>query len=227
MYIGLHINYSLLFSDFNETLSTWTEGKIFIYQMSWKSFQWEPSYSVRTDRHTDTMKLILAFCSFVNAPKHHSLRFITSYFCTYFHVWWFDYDHSLHFPFLKHRWTSSKFCSFMYLVYIFISSVRRFWLRRSTAALYFWVKCGKTQAALQCFWESIWSWPSQIKNLVAATKRTRRNGYSTLMFRTLMSVSSVLPNGKRFAVAALVYVDSFTNPFSSISSLHVWDAEIW
>jgi hypothetical protein len=40
-------------------------GKILLYQVLWKSFQWEPSFSIRTDGrtegHTDTTKLIVVF----------------------------------------------------------------------------------------------------------------------------------------------------------------------
>jgi hypothetical protein len=40
-------------------------------KISWKSVQWEPSCSVRTDRQTDTVmtKLVVAFRNFANAPK--------------------------------------------------------------------------------------------------------------------------------------------------------------
>ena len=98
---------------------------------------------------------------------------------------------TLHFRFLTHSWTMSQFSSFIYRMYVFILCVRRFWLRISTATLYFWMKYGKTQAAVPCFWESIVSWPSQIENLVAAKKkknRTRWNCYATRMFRFLLSV---------------------------------------
>ena len=39
------------------------------YQISPKSTQWEPSYSMRTDGQKDTTKLIVAFRNFANAPK--------------------------------------------------------------------------------------------------------------------------------------------------------------
>jgi hypothetical protein len=39
------------------------------YQISWKSVQWEPSCSVRTDRRTDMAQIIGTFRNFANAPK--------------------------------------------------------------------------------------------------------------------------------------------------------------
>jgi hypothetical protein len=52
----------LLLSDFNET---WIFSTVFRdilkYQISWKSVQWQPSSSMRTDTQTDITKLIVAF----------------------------------------------------------------------------------------------------------------------------------------------------------------------
>ena len=45
---------------------------ILSYQISWKSVQWEPSCSMRTDRQTDMTKYLFAFRDFANAP----VRFI-------------------------------------------------------------------------------------------------------------------------------------------------------
>ena len=42
------------------------------YQVSSKSVQWEPSCFMQTDRQTDTTELIVAFCTFANAPKNTS-----------------------------------------------------------------------------------------------------------------------------------------------------------
>ena len=43
--------------------------KILEYQISWKSVQWKPSCSIRTDGRTDMTKLTVAFRNFANAPK--------------------------------------------------------------------------------------------------------------------------------------------------------------
>ena len=70
MCTGLHVMYPFFLSDFN---GTWIFSvdfrKIFIYVISWKFVEWQPSCSVRTDRHTDVMKLIVAFRNFANVPK--------------------------------------------------------------------------------------------------------------------------------------------------------------
>jgi hypothetical protein len=44
--------------------------RILKYQISWKSFQWEPSHFRRTHRRTDTTKLLVAFRDFAKASKN-------------------------------------------------------------------------------------------------------------------------------------------------------------
>jgi len=65
-YIGLHVKYLLFSSDFNETwiLSTHLR-KVLKYQISYKSVQWKPSCSTRTDM----TKIKVAFRHFAKAPK--------------------------------------------------------------------------------------------------------------------------------------------------------------
>ena len=56
-------------SDFNEILVFWTDFcTLLIYQVSWKSIQWEPRCSMQTDRVVT--KLIVPFCNFANATRN-------------------------------------------------------------------------------------------------------------------------------------------------------------
>jgi hypothetical protein len=56
IYIGLHVKYPLLLSDFNETWIFWTDfRKILKYKILWKSFLWE---TICCTRKTDTTKVI-------------------------------------------------------------------------------------------------------------------------------------------------------------------------
>ena len=53
MYINLHIKYTLFSSGFNATWIFSTDFlKMLEYQISWKSVQWKPSCSMRTDGQT-------------------------------------------------------------------------------------------------------------------------------------------------------------------------------
>ena len=71
MYIGVHVRYPLFLSDFHETWIFSTDfRKILKYQILCISAQWEPSYADgRTERRTDTTKLIVTFRNFAKEPK--------------------------------------------------------------------------------------------------------------------------------------------------------------
>ena len=68
MYTDLHAKYVLFLSDFNQTsiLSTDVQ-KIFKYQFSQRSVQWEPSCSMPTARQSEANSQI---CNFVNTPNN-------------------------------------------------------------------------------------------------------------------------------------------------------------
>ena len=69
-----HVKYPLFLSDFKELeLSRHILQKKKKIQISRKSIQLELSCSLRTDRLTDTMKLIVAFSSFAEALKNYDV----------------------------------------------------------------------------------------------------------------------------------------------------------
>ena len=95
MYIGLHVKYPLLLSDFNATWILLTDlRKIPKYQISWTSVQWEASCSVQTDRQTDRQKggrkdtqrdmtqLTVFFQNFANASKNRK-KMVSHHICRY------------------------------------------------------------------------------------------------------------------------------------------------
>ena len=56
----------------NRTWTIWTDfGKTFLYQISWKSAQWEPSFSILTDRRIDRRHK--ANCRFSRLPSAHTV----------------------------------------------------------------------------------------------------------------------------------------------------------
>ena len=64
MYVILHVKYPLFLSDRTESWIFPTDfGEVFKYQISWKSAQWEPSCSMRTDGQVNV------FHNDTNAPE--------------------------------------------------------------------------------------------------------------------------------------------------------------
>jgi len=78
IYVGLHVKYPIFLSDIKEIwIFSIDIGKILNHKISWKSFRWELSRSMRMDGRTDgqmerTM-LISAFRDFVNEPKSNNI----------------------------------------------------------------------------------------------------------------------------------------------------------
>jgi hypothetical protein len=78
MHSGHDIQCPLFLSDFNSTWFLQIDFRKIKYQMSWKSFHWELSFSMCADRETERQtdgrtdghdKAIVAFGNFTNAPK--------------------------------------------------------------------------------------------------------------------------------------------------------------
>jgi hypothetical protein len=72
MHTGVHVKYPLFLSDFNETLIFSIDfQKMFKYQISWKSVQWEPSCSMRrANGQTDMTTLTVDFCNSADESKN-------------------------------------------------------------------------------------------------------------------------------------------------------------
>jgi len=68
IYVDLHVKYPF-FSDFNDSWIFSPYFEKYSYQIWWKSVQWEPSSSMRTDGRTDLTTLIVALRNSPNAPK--------------------------------------------------------------------------------------------------------------------------------------------------------------
>jgi len=62
--------------DVNKILILTTDFRIILkYQISWKFVQWDSSFSMRTDRQTDTTNLIVVFRYFANSLKCNGICF--------------------------------------------------------------------------------------------------------------------------------------------------------
>jgi len=69
-YIVFHVKCRSVLSNSNENCIFSTElQKIFRFQISRKSVQWEPSCPMRTDGRTQVTKLIVDLCNSTNMPK--------------------------------------------------------------------------------------------------------------------------------------------------------------
>ena len=68
MYIDLHVKYLLFLQDFIKTWIFFRQifRKMFKYKISWKSIQWEPSGSMRTDEHDEPYIRFSQFCKKAN-----------------------------------------------------------------------------------------------------------------------------------------------------------------
>ena len=65
--IGLNVKYQLFLSNYKKNLNFDRFSKN--VQILWKTVQWKPSCSMRTDGRTDMMKLIMVCLKFANTPE--------------------------------------------------------------------------------------------------------------------------------------------------------------
>jgi len=72
MYIGLHVKYMLLLSDFNHTWIFWTDFRKNLKRQTWKTVQSQPSCSMRTRTgiRTYMKKLVATLPNFVKVPEN-------------------------------------------------------------------------------------------------------------------------------------------------------------
>jgi hypothetical protein len=97
MYIGFHVKYPLLLSNFNETWIFSTDfWEILKCQISWKSVHCERSFSMRTDRHSETNSSFLQFFERASKRRHcdtvsepHLCSFVLFILMT--HIFWLNF----------------------------------------------------------------------------------------------------------------------------------------
>ena len=84
IYIGLHVKYALILSNFNETLIFSTDRRKNPQISNFVKIRLLRAELLHADRRTDTTKLIVAFLSFVNAPQKFYVlpKQCTYLFCT-------------------------------------------------------------------------------------------------------------------------------------------------
>jgi hypothetical protein len=99
----LNVKCPLLLSGFNETWTLSTDiWKIFQYQISWISVQWDPSCHMWTGgragrqahRRTDRTKLIIASRNFADAPENEHGQYISTISLTYVHTRTYIHTHT-------------------------------------------------------------------------------------------------------------------------------------
>ena len=68
---GLHVNYPFLLSILMKLEFSRVFLKMLKYQISWKSFRWEPSYSMR--RHDEANSRFSQFCERYSQTENYTL----------------------------------------------------------------------------------------------------------------------------------------------------------